>query len=158
MGQYHSIYNLTKKEVFNGWGAKLWEKASSVPEAMGLMVLLSNSNGRGGGDLYIHPSKYSEIKPFKPVYTYFERYQQESIDKISGRWAGDEIVIQGDYAKKGDPAFISSIKGFTDITPLVEEALKFDFPDFFKKQLEFRSFMKSEPIKKRKSRKLKAVV
>jgi hypothetical protein len=43
----------------------------------GLAILLANSNGRGGGDL-------------------------RSDNPIIGSWAGDRIVIAGDYAEIGD--------------------------------------------------------
>jgi hypothetical protein len=43
-----------------------------------LAILLADGNGRGGGDL-----------------------QDEPITGIIGRWAGDKIVIAGDYADNG---------------------------------------------------------
>lgn len=158
MGQYHAIYNVTKQEVFSGWGAKLWEKASSPAECMGLMVLLSNSNGRGGGDLYVSPESYSDVKPFKPNFTAEQAKLQRAIDKISGRWAGDQIVIQGDYAKAGDSSFIESKDAYKDITPLVEAAIRHEFPEFFKKQDDFKAYIKKNFKLKTKSQKLKAII
>jgi hypothetical protein len=85
MGQYHYVVNLDKKEFlhphkFND-GLKIREFGCSSDGTMtGLALLLSNSgNGRGGGDFN----------------------HGESLDWL-GRWAGDRIVIAGDYAKPGD--------------------------------------------------------
>lgn len=83
MGQYYKIVNVTKKQYINpvtfGSGYKLMEFASDGCSAMtGLAVLLANSNGRGGGDLC-------------------------SDNEVVGSWAGDRIVIAGDYAEFGDP-------------------------------------------------------
>lgn len=128
MGQYHTVYNLDKKEFFSLAGAKLWEKAYSPLHSMALNVLLCNSNGRGGGDLAnpIHQdfkdkAKYSywsnsgqgEVKVTKAEY----EHVQAALDAVSGRWAGDRIVIQGDYAKKGDPAYQTEakLKGYKSI-------------------------------------------
>ncbi len=81
MGQYHLTVNLTKKEFLDphklGDGLKLWEQANSQGGVMvALLALLACSNGRGGGDFQDHP--------------------------LIGRWAGDKIVVVGDYAEKGD--------------------------------------------------------
>jgi hypothetical protein len=142
MGQYHTVYNLDKKEYYSIGGAKLWEKAYCPLASMGLNVLLANSNGRGGGDLN-NPILDSIEKP--KTYWYWSNEKQKKVRahsaeyahvaaalrEVSGRWAGDRIVIQGDYAKKGDPAFISERrrKDFVDITPLVvvafEEVFKY---------------------------------
>ena len=97
MGQYHQVYNKTKKECLHahelGQGLKLREQIGfdgSVADI--LFLLLANSNGRGGGDFDDHD--------------------------IIGRWAGDEIVVQGDYAEEGDAAYIpdSELDQYTDIS------------------------------------------
>jgi hypothetical protein len=78
MGQYHYIVNTTKKEYINphafSQGLKLLEWSQSMGGTnTALAILLSNSNGRGGGDLHSeHP--------------------------IIGSWANDNIVVAGDYA------------------------------------------------------------
>ena len=77
MGQYYKVVNITKKEYLSpftfGDGMKLMEFASAGCGTLaGLAVLLSSGNGRGGGDL-------------------------RSEDRIIGSWAGDKIVIAGDY-------------------------------------------------------------
>ena len=81
MGQYYVIVNLDKGEYlhphrFND-GLKLLEFGSSGCATMlALAVLLADGNGRGGGDL-------------------------DSDDALVGSWAGDRIVVAGDYADDG---------------------------------------------------------
>jgi len=81
MGQYYRIVNLDKKQYikphdFND-GAKLMEFALSGDGTMAaLAVLLADGNGRGGGDMH-------------------------SQDALVGSWAGDRVVITGDYADNG---------------------------------------------------------
>lgn len=146
MGQYHSVYNRTKKEYYTLGGAKLWEKAHNVIASMGLLVLLSNSNGRGGGDLNnrLQKSTFNDKDPSKPLktamYTRWSNDRQKivkgtkkefeetqaALNLISGRWAGDKIVIQGDYAEETDAAFIDSSHrdDYKNITPLVVKAFE----------------------------------
>lgn len=82
MGQYYTVVNMDKKEKldptrFND-GLKLAEFGCSGGGTMAaLAVLLANSNGRGGGDFNGSHPRASEVV---------------------GRWAGDRIVIAGDYA------------------------------------------------------------
>ena len=84
MGQYYQIVNIDKREFLDphqfGDGLKLLEFACSRYGILtGLAILLANSNGRGGGDLM-------------------------AADKdVAGRWAGDRIVVAGDYAEVTDP-------------------------------------------------------
>lgn len=90
MGQYFKIVNLDKKEFLNphtlGSGLKQWEMVGSVGVSAALLILLGNSAGKGGGDLC---SREGDINK-----------------DFSGHWAGDRIVIAGDYASisDGDPA------------------------------------------------------
>lgn len=114
MGQYYYIVNLDAKQylrphAFND-GAKLMEFGQSGKGTMGgLAILLANSNGRGGGDL-------------------------RSENPIVGSWAGNRIVIAGDYAELGDPAETEkenlyhqcSSGKFEDISLKVLEALADD--------------------------------
>ena len=104
MGQYHMTYNITKKEFINPHrinnGHLLMEQIGAPNStADALFLLLANSNGRGGGDARRHPA--------------------------IGRWAGDQIVVQGDYAEERDPGFIphEECEGYTDISALVAEML-----------------------------------
>lgn len=117
MGQYHSIYNRTKKEYFSIGGAKLWEQAHDATAAA-LLLLLSNSNGRGGGDFMIWPKDHDKL-------TLQEIADQAIIDLVSGRWAGDSIVVQGDYVESKDPGYIDKeeLNDYKSITVMVAEAL-----------------------------------
>ena len=79
MGQYHKVVNLDKQEYLTPWrfvdGAKLMEfGASSMGTMTALAVLLSDSPDRGGGDLHTRDREWY------------------------GRWAGDRIIVAGDYA------------------------------------------------------------
>jgi hypothetical protein len=99
MGQYHTLYNVDKKQKVDGLsGYKLLEQVGYPRStATALFLLVANSNGRGGGDAYEHP--------------------------LIGSWAGDRIVLQGDYAEEGDQGYISNIDDYEDITSKVNELL-----------------------------------
>lgn len=110
MGQYHTLYNLDKKEFIKGHrinsGLKLTEQCGfDKSTSTALWFLVANSNGRGGGDAREHP--------------------------LVGRWAGDRIVVQGDYAEPSDTAYISEgeMDEFTDISYKVKEMLDLEFED-----------------------------
>lgn len=115
MGQYYIAVNLDKRQkiephAFND-GAKLMEFASAGGGMMtGLALLLANGNGRGGGDC-------------------------RSCHPIIGSWAGDRVVIVGDYADadqfgtKGD---LYSSEEIEDISQVVILAVQEDTPDFTK--------------------------
>jgi len=97
MGQYHKVYNLDKKERINPHaidnGLKLYEQVGHIGSTSTvLFALLANSNGRGGGDFPQH--------------------------ELIGRWAGDRILIQGDYAEKGDNGYVDpkKLEAFKDIS------------------------------------------
>jgi len=97
MGQYYYVINLDKKEYLHphkfGDGLKLWEFGSSGTGTMfALAVLLSDGNGRGGGDVH-------------------------SDSPLVGSWARDRIIISGDYAdgewsEKGDNLYDFCGDGF----------------------------------------------
>jgi len=81
MGQYYVAVNLDKDQFISPHnfldGAKLMEFGlSGLGMLSGLAILLADGNNRGGGDL-------------------------RSEDPIIGSWAGDRIVISGDYSDEG---------------------------------------------------------
>jgi hypothetical protein len=81
MGQYYLIVNLDKMQFLHphkcGDGLKLLEFGCSANGTLtALAILLADGNNRGGGDL-------------------------RSNHPIIGSWAGDRIVIAGDYADEG---------------------------------------------------------
>lgn len=106
MGQYHIIYNITKKEYFRIGGAKLWEQ-SHPATAMAFLLLLSNSNGRGGGDFLV------------------EDHNKNILEIVEGRWIGDQIVVQGDYVEETDKGSIpeTEFETYTDISQKIADAL-----------------------------------
>jgi len=139
MGQYHTIYNTTKKESLNLGGAKLWEKAHNNGAMMALLVLTCNSNGRGGGDFQnpiredFYGKNMNRLKTPKYIDNYGNKKTKKQFDEIeeaikliSGRWAGDKIVVQGDYVEKTDKSFIreNQLKKYKDISGIVKDALK----------------------------------
>jgi hypothetical protein len=77
VGQYHLVCNIDKKQYLHphrfGDGLKLMEFGmSGVGTMSALALLLAKDNGRGGGDFH-------------------------SQSPLIGSWAGDRIVIAGDY-------------------------------------------------------------
>ena len=85
MGQYHKVVNLDKRQYLNphtlGDGLKLMEQVgSSYGTGSALLLLLAASNGRGGGDYNV---------------------ESEHLGLI-GSWAGDRIVVVGNYCEDGD--------------------------------------------------------
>jgi hypothetical protein len=99
MGQYHTLYNVDKKQKVDGLdGYKLLELIGHPKStATALLLLVANSNGRGGGDVEGHP--------------------------LVGSWAGDRIVLQGDYSEDTDQGHINNINEYEDITGQVLELL-----------------------------------
>ncbi len=77
MGQYYIAVNLDKKQFIKPHdlddGAKLMEWNNA---AQALVILMSAGNGRGGGDC-------------------------RSNHPIIGSWAGDRVVVAGDYSDDG---------------------------------------------------------
>ena len=114
MGQYHILVNVDKREMVEPWdlalGSKQWEHTGdfryplvgSLADAM--YILTMTSPNRGGGDL--------------PQTT------------ISGNWAGDRVMIVGDYTEDSDlPAeflgaqlYETALDSYTNISPMVRDA------------------------------------
>jgi hypothetical protein len=108
MGQYHKVYNLDKKEFIHPHhidnGLKLMEQiADERCTSTAVWLLLANSNGRGGGDARKH--------------------------ELIGHWAGDRILVQGDYAEPTDPGYVDSVALglFTDISDRVNDLFNHEF-------------------------------
>lgn len=104
MGQYHKVYNVDKKHYIHAHqidnGLKLLEQVGFMKStSTALFLLLANSNGRGGGDAPYH--------------------------HMIGAWAGDRIVVQGDYVEPDDPGFISSeeLEDYENISSDVRDML-----------------------------------
>ena len=107
MGQYHYLANLDTKEFVTLGGAKQYEQTFYNGDLAHAMYLLTmTSPARGGGD-------WAETN-------------------ISGRWAGDRVVIIGDYTEDSDlPDYPNASKAYSDIqqngtniTDEVREALE----------------------------------
>lgn len=116
MGQYWKPVNLDKKEFVNphklGTGLKLWEQLAAHPGTGAALIVLTAAmpEARGGGDFDLdknwHGSereaamKAGEIDGCTPG-PMPENYQEIAMRTI-GRWAGDRIVIVGDYSEDED--------------------------------------------------------
>jgi hypothetical protein len=105
MGQYHKLYNLDKRETVHPHkidnGLKLYEQINHVcSTSTALFALVANSNARGSGDFPKHP--------------------------LIGSWAGDRILVQGDYAEPNDKAYTDpdTLESFTDISDQVADMLQ----------------------------------
>jgi hypothetical protein len=97
MGQYHLIVNLDKPQYLHpnhlGDGLKVLEFADGGATLTALAILLAKDNGRGIGDLHV-------AQPDAPL----ERWERNGWERVRtphahlvGSWAGDRIVIAGDY-------------------------------------------------------------
>lgn len=89
MGQYFKAVNLDKKEYVCPWCvggvAKLWEWAAGHHGAI-FTLLLRKSDEGGGGDYYGYHRGCGEGGPIRGP-----------LSPIAGRWAGDRVVLVGDY-------------------------------------------------------------
>lgn len=115
MGQYHKLVNLDKKEYVEpldlGMGSKQYEHTGgfdgSLADAMYILTMTSPASG--GGDF--------------------------PMTDASGRWAGDRVVILGDYTSDNAiPTFfkLSEVYAecndksdtFTNVSPLIRDAFQ----------------------------------
>lgn len=122
MGQYYKIINLDKKEYLHphafGNGLKLLEFGCSADGVLtGLAILLADGNGRGNGDLDTVTYRGGAFKPKKYQRVEYEweldgKKHRIIVPKIVGSWAGDKVVISGDYSDKGK--FIPEDRKFTE--------------------------------------------
>jgi hypothetical protein len=133
MGQYHKLVNIDKQEqVISytlGLGAKQYEQTGfegSMSDA--LYLLLMTSPARGGGDW-------------------------EEFDGLSGRWAGDRVLVLGDYSTDEDlPTYpdLSNLwqesSAWTNISTDVAIALS----KVFKYEMEFHTDGWAKRIEKKK--------
>lgn len=97
MGQYHILANLDTKEFVRLGGAKQYEHTFYNGDLAHAMYLLTmTSPGRGGGDWVVTP--------------------------MSGRWAGDRVVILGDYTEDSDlPKYPHASQAYSDFLKNGEE-------------------------------------
>lgn len=114
MGQYHIIVNLDKREFIKpwdlNWGAKQKEHTGFAGSAGDAIYLLTQTSpNRGGGD--------------------FDLYEG-----VSGRWAGDRVVVLGDYTEpqedkdlgfNGEGSLYNRVfQSYTNISETIAPALK----------------------------------
>ena len=130
MGQYWIPVNLDKREYISphklGCGLKLGEQTGTFPGTGTALLILcaAQRDRRGGGDLDMDenwhgPERDMAIHNVTPGPMPAE--YPEIAARTIGRWAGDRIVIVGDYAEDSDlpaePNFseiYSRCRGLTD--------------------------------------------
>lgn len=109
MGQYFAAANIDKKEFVCPWCvggvAKLWEWAANPWGAI-FTLLLRKSTGSGGGDYYGYRTQNLELadqnssdiaKSIASIAALEGRPIPHPGDAVVGRWAGDRVVLVGDY-------------------------------------------------------------
>ena len=108
MGQYFVAVNKTKKEFICPWcvggGAKLWEWAAN-PYGGLFTILLRQSDATGGGDYGAGPPRIINLDSNmtgKELTTMIGKLSSEGDSFtaghcIVGSWAGDHVVLVGDY-------------------------------------------------------------
>jgi len=153
MGQYFKAANVDKKEVVCPWciggGAKLWEWAANSCGAI-FVLLLRKSSQTGGGD-YRDPipssERIAEVDTDAPEQA--KRTLQDAIglavaaegmpvsvpaESIVGRWAGDRVVLVGDY---DEGKLWEELPTYRNISKEVVETWN-SFIELDEKQLTFR--------------------
>jgi len=142
MGQYFKAINLDKREVVCPWClggvAKLWEWAANPWGAI-FTLLLRKSDGSGGGDYYGYRTLTASLGRMTPdgvitadgnnpttisrtiqsIAAMEGRPVTEEADTIVGRWAGDRVMLIGDYDSS---KLWNKAKGFRNISERVVEA------------------------------------
>jgi hypothetical protein len=110
MGQYFKAVNLDKKEYVCPWclsgGAKLWEWSANTQGSIFTLLLRKSSEG-GGGDFHGYHNGHDEGTPVLHP------------DAIAGRWAGDRVVLLGDYDESN---LWTQLPSYRNITQQLVEA------------------------------------
>jgi len=132
MGQYHCVLNLDKKQLLRptefGDGLKLLEFGDGGATLTALAILLAKDNGRGLGDLHV-------AMPDTPLDTWAKAaYGLKRVRTphahLVGSWAGDRIIIAGDYGDnlsgKEENLYSVARREYEDISVPMRELLKCD--------------------------------
>lgn len=131
MGQYFKAANLDKREFVCPWcingGAKLWEWAAN-PQGAIFTLLLRQSDAVGGGDVNQEPilieldsdGRSETGQTLSEIIA--EGFGREGAllklppESVVGRWAGDRVVLIGDYDSSG---LYGEVDKFTNISEAV---------------------------------------
>jgi hypothetical protein len=121
MTQFFKIVNIDKKEFIEPSKMGHTYNLTNLSEkecgaAAALAVLLASGNGRGGGDLawtgcegekgWIPDISKRKHLRLESTFNAGGKECETVVPKIAGRWAGDRVVVAGDYGDKG--AFMPS--------------------------------------------------
>lgn len=121
MGQYFILVNLDKREYVRAWGMKLWEWCANN-EARLLPWLLARGpqDGTTLCDFVPGIGKVPRDCVFRDG-ELFARTCEEAMKpigkgyfKTAGRWAGDRVVLVGDYDDSN--LFSEALESYRDIT------------------------------------------
>lgn len=98
MGQYYMVANLDRLEYIHphrlGSGLKLWEIcAGNLPRV--LAYLLRQSTGRGGGDPRLSYGAFEDDDGNVDWDAFHDAVEERY--PYCGRWAGERVIIVGDY-------------------------------------------------------------
>lgn len=146
MGQYWKPVNLDKKEFVNphalGCGLKLWEQLANHPGTGAALIILQAAmpEARGGGDLDLDENWHGVERKFPehnttggPMPDGYEALAARTI----GRWAGDRVVLVGDYAEPDDiqgadlKAVYDDLENYEDITSDVRRVIEHELQGKF---------------------------
>jgi len=144
MGQYHLVLNLDKKQLLRptelGDGLKLLEFADGGPTLTALAILLAKDNGRGLGDLHVAMPE-TPLDNWEKADYGLKRVRTPHAHLV-GSWAGDRIIIAGDYGDnipgKEENMYSMAQREYLEISGPMRELLRCDrylaqrFSDQFK--------------------------
>jgi len=150
MGQYFAAANTDKKEFVCPWCvggvAKLWEWAANPWGAI-FCLLLRKSDRGGGGDYYGYPMQEIQLSGKSPqavlealasVHTLEGRPVESPSESIVGRWAGDRVVLVGDYDSSGIWDELYEKRTYRNVSEELVEAWN-DFIELPERKLTFRA-------------------
>jgi len=117
MGQYFKLVNLDKKEYIASTdkisvSAKFWEWGANAEGVLPLF-LMRQSNQSGGGDIISSQKEFDDLKKryegdAKGSDAKTKKFAKKMISSMektvfinAGRWAGDRVMLVGDYDKSG---------------------------------------------------------
>ena len=141
MGQYFILVNLDKGEYIKVLGAlKLWEWCANNHARLAVWLLAKGP--QDGTTLLIHDPKFREaeevffnskdevekMRAFEIINEEASKPIGQGYFKTCGRWAGDRVVLIGDYDESG--LYHRALRKFKDIT---EEVVR-EFNEFIERE------------------------
>lgn len=110
MGQYYYVVNVTKQQfilpcTFND-GLQICALSGNGGTLSAMAMLLASGNGKGLGDFELTYNTKLDSNPHEPKTPEYKAWKGRNrtpspLFDIVGSWAGDQIVIAGDYGEDG---------------------------------------------------------